>query len=415
MRKLNKSKMKTLTAILMLLSSTSVLAQSLGIGTDIPHASAMLHVNGNNKGVLINQVALASTIDNSTIVTPATGLLVYNTNTTTTGSNDVEIGFYYNGGSPASPNWIRLTTVNDMDSDWFDVSTMAAPKDINDNIYTNGNVGIGDLDPNATLSVVGKVRASDAANESEFLEIDHGGAHAYMNWDGDGNLDFREAGTTLMTLESTTGYLGIGTNNPDQKLHLDDEGSGLETIRVEDLGSGNEGDFSQTSGGNAQSNSTSNRVVYVDNNGDMTARYVYGDNVQSVIGTSNISTSSNSFSDVQALTITFTPRHSVVYVTFSISGAGQLPNATRSYWLLARLVKDGTPLKGTGTVVTDRHSGGVNSAYNVSMNNYPVSVTRGVPTTIKVQWRIGGTNTGTARCFATTNADFSHRNLFIWD
>ena len=102
-------------------------------------------------------------------------------------------------------------------------------------------------------------------------------------------------------------------------------------------------------------------------------------------------------------------------MSFGISGAGQLSNASRQYWVLARIVKDGVAVKGTGSVATDRSSAGVSSAYNVSMNNYPVAVTPGVSTTIKVQWRIGGINTGTARNFVVSNPDYSHRNLTILD
>ena len=396
------------------LLNSAVYAQQVAVGTDFPNESAILHLEAIDAGVLIPKVSLLHTLDAITITNPAHALLVYNTNSTNSGSNDVEVGFYYNSGTPPSPLWIKLSTVSE-DADWFEENSTNVPNDINDHIYTNGNVGIRDNDPNATLNVVGPVRASDAANESEYIEMDHGGSNAFINWTGDGNLNFREGNGNLMTLESTSGNLGLGTTNPNQLLHLNDLSGGLETIRVEDLEPGGEGDYSQNSGGNMQTNTTNNRAVYVDGSGDMTARYVYGDNIQSVVGTTNTSTSSTSWSNVAQLTITFTPRHSVVFVTFSISGSAQLGNTNRSYWLLARLQKDGVVQKGTGTVTTDRHSGGVNSAYNVSMNNYPVNVTPGVPTTIRVQWRIGGTNIGTARSNVVGLPDHSHRNLFILD
>ena len=57
--------------------------------------SAMLDVASNNKGVLIPRVSLTSTMDISTIVSPATSLLVYNTATVGIPPNNVSPGFYY--------------------------------------------------------------------------------------------------------------------------------------------------------------------------------------------------------------------------------------------------------------------------------------------------------------------------------
>ena len=57
--------------------------------------SAMLDVASSNKGVLIPRVALSSTADISTIVSPATSLLVYNTATVGIPPNNVSPGFYY--------------------------------------------------------------------------------------------------------------------------------------------------------------------------------------------------------------------------------------------------------------------------------------------------------------------------------
>jgi len=80
------------------------------------NSSALLDLNtGNNfaspngKGLLVPNVSLASNTDGTTIVLPATSLLVYNTNATMTNGNGT--GFYYNRGTPASPLWVvALTT-----------------------------------------------------------------------------------------------------------------------------------------------------------------------------------------------------------------------------------------------------------------------------------------------------------------
>jgi len=67
---------------------------------NLPESSAMLDISATDKGLLIPRVSLDSTTDNTTIPSPATGLLVYNMNTI----NDVSEGFYYYDGSA----WSKL-------------------------------------------------------------------------------------------------------------------------------------------------------------------------------------------------------------------------------------------------------------------------------------------------------------------
>lgn len=70
-----------------------------GIGTTTPHASAKLDVTATNKGFLPPRVALLSTTDVATITSPATGLVVYNTNTAGSTPNNVIPGYYYWDGA----------------------------------------------------------------------------------------------------------------------------------------------------------------------------------------------------------------------------------------------------------------------------------------------------------------------------
>lgn len=84
-----------------LLLSMQVIAQT-GIGTVSPHPSAKLEVNATNKGFLPPRVTLTSVTDASTIPSPATGLLVYNTGD----NNGLSAGYYFwNGGS-----WATIAT-----------------------------------------------------------------------------------------------------------------------------------------------------------------------------------------------------------------------------------------------------------------------------------------------------------------
>ena len=89
--------------LLFLLTSINVFAQT-GIGTTTPDASAKLEVSATNKGFLPPRVTLTSGTDNTTIPSPATGLLVYNT-----GNNaGLVAGYYYWNGT----SWATIATAS---------------------------------------------------------------------------------------------------------------------------------------------------------------------------------------------------------------------------------------------------------------------------------------------------------------
>lgn len=93
---------------------------NVGIGTVNPNASAALDISSTNKGLLIPRVALQSTIDASTIPSPATGLLVYNTNVVMAAGT----GYYFNNGTAASPAW---TKINDLTLPYYKATTAPIP------------------------------------------------------------------------------------------------------------------------------------------------------------------------------------------------------------------------------------------------------------------------------------------------
>lgn len=92
--------MKTLQAYLnlffLLLPAYTVWGQTQGVSikssASPPHASAMLDVESNNKGILIPRVSLVALTNSvSPVLSPTTGLLVFNTTTTSPFTQ----GFYY--------------------------------------------------------------------------------------------------------------------------------------------------------------------------------------------------------------------------------------------------------------------------------------------------------------------------------
>lgn len=88
-------------SLLFLLFAVFTFAQ-VGIGTPNPDASAILHVNAKNKGVLLPSIALTSDTDAVTVPSPADGLIVWNNGK----AGLSEAGFYYWFAS----KWYRLST-----------------------------------------------------------------------------------------------------------------------------------------------------------------------------------------------------------------------------------------------------------------------------------------------------------------
>ncbi len=96
---------------LMIFGITASLAQNVGMGTATPNASAKLHIEDTNRGLLIPRVSLTAVTNGITPVNaPITGLLVYNTNAAVTGGSGT--GFYYWTGT----QWSRL--LNTESNDW---------------------------------------------------------------------------------------------------------------------------------------------------------------------------------------------------------------------------------------------------------------------------------------------------------
>ncbi len=106
----NVSRFLPLTLFLFIISYTHVFSQNVAINTtgNAPDVSAMLDIVSSSKGLLLPRVSLTSTTDAVTIATPATSLLVYNTNAALTGDNADGVGYYYNAGTSGSPVWTKL-------------------------------------------------------------------------------------------------------------------------------------------------------------------------------------------------------------------------------------------------------------------------------------------------------------------
>jgi len=80
------------------------ISQNVAINTSgsAPSGSAMLDISSSSLGILIPRIALTSITDNTTISSPLTSLLVYNTSTTLT----IWPGYYYWNGT----QWVRMVS-----------------------------------------------------------------------------------------------------------------------------------------------------------------------------------------------------------------------------------------------------------------------------------------------------------------
>ena len=119
---------KFLTLILLLIVPAISFAQNVGINADgsTPDGSAMLDVKSTNSGILIPRMTEAQKND---IYSPATGLMVYQTNGTP--------GFYYYNGS----DWTLIGTGSGSESD--PVFTASPANDITNTNITNWNTAYG--------------------------------------------------------------------------------------------------------------------------------------------------------------------------------------------------------------------------------------------------------------------------------
>lgn len=118
--------------LLLLLFPFSVSAQ-VGIGTTTPNSSSILDVTATDKGLLIPRISIPNLNAAAPVTSPATSLMVYNTNTTT------GIGYYYWDGTKWTPFGGGV-------SHWTKVGN---------DIYNNntGNVGVGTTTPSTKFHV----------------------------------------------------------------------------------------------------------------------------------------------------------------------------------------------------------------------------------------------------------------------
>jgi len=132
--------------LLFLLLFSGAASAQVGINTTAPNASSMLDITATDKGLLIPRISIPNLNAAAPVTTPATSLLVYNTNATT------GIGFYYWDGS-------KWTPFSGGVSHWTKVGN---------DIYNNNtaNVGVGTTAPTNKLHIENIGAAGSLLNQN---------------------------------------------------------------------------------------------------------------------------------------------------------------------------------------------------------------------------------------------------------
>lgn len=194
--------MKRIIFILSFLAIQLTGFSQLGVGTNSPDASAQLDVTATNKGFLAPRIALTSTSDVTTIASPATGLMVYNTATAGTAPSNVIPGYYYFNGI----KWVRF--INNQPDATIDFNT------------ANPNSGSPTFTPNTPQS-------------SDYIYVSSVDASQWI-WNGSTYVTYTAPASTPWYLANTTndagsnktaniwrsGNVGVNTTNPTFKLHV---------------------------------------------------------------------------------------------------------------------------------------------------------------------------------------------------
>lgn len=535
---------------LSLLALLSPAFAQVGVGTTNPQAG--LDITSTSSGVLIPRVVLTSTATNVPVynpappgtAVPATGTLVYNTNTAGVSPNNVVPGFYYwdgakwvalagsaapsttawnltgNAGTTAGTNYVGTTDTNDLQLRTNGGLRFTIPYATNQLLAATGTAaapnyswaaatgsGIWQSGGNVRFTTNSTSRFQVAASAFQVHSMETGvgtAATPFYSWSTDTDtgmfraaadqLGFATAGVDRLSILAN-GNTGVGNTAPNTKLEVAgalslNEGSALTFANGVNNNIALGGPFSMyritgptavfsltgvvpVAGANGQivtientttfpmtlvhdaaASTAGNRIfcpgaknlvltgqyatVTLQYNATQTRWVVTGyvgeatsvnsRDIYAVKGTTDISfntpnyPASGTFADMAEMTLTVTPKNSIIYVNFGAAGDLVVTPMPASNNIGFRLVNATTSavLGGTTSVSTDYDDDGyistsVATGWNAHFTMFPLAVTPGVPITLKIQWAASGIYASPARNFVATQSSYAHRNLTIID
>jgi len=148
---------------IMLVAASGIIFGQSGVGINVsgaaPDGSALLDISSTTKGLLIPRMTALQRSPG--ILSPATGLIVYQTDGTP--------GLYMNTGTPALPNWENIFTSasgvisgtgsSNQVTFWNGTSSLSASGNLYwDNV--NSRLGIGNSSPSTNLDITGNAKIS---------------------------------------------------------------------------------------------------------------------------------------------------------------------------------------------------------------------------------------------------------------
>ena len=120
------------------------------------------------------------------------------------------------------PEDYRADIRRSIDGLHFDVGATTSNPAVDFTIANYGNAGFGTTSPSQKIDAKGIIRSTYVSNNSEYIEFYHGGSNGFINTVGDGDLDFRHDGVTLMSLaDSGKVIIGEPTTPGNYKLFVD--------------------------------------------------------------------------------------------------------------------------------------------------------------------------------------------------
>ena len=365
----------------LLLLTTSSFAQNnnVGIGTTTPNPTAALDVTSTTKGVLVPRL---TTAQRTAIASPAQGLLVYDT--------DLGCFYYYNSTTTA---WVSLCQAGPAGPTGAQgiAGVTGAPGASGTNGVTGPSGADGATGPAGASGSNGAAGPSGAPGAPGATgptgPIGPGGAGSLGPTGAQGATGATGAtgpsGTNGVT--GPAGATGVNAPNPYNTAFTYTPATGALSIT--------------DGGGTLTTNIAPMRA--------------------SICGTTNITTSSSTYSAMAGTTLTFTPTKSTVYIHASAAGYAlvtkRIPNyvGVRIYNVTSATVVCGAASLGTSMYDDALGSQYTTTSWNVSMAT-PMTVTPGVAVTIRLDWQVSWADQTTAACYCNPASDpESHRCIIV--